>query len=313
MSKKKLGRGLQALLGMDDELDPTADVSGEVGAAAEDVDAATIGPTVEAPLALLDANPYQPRKDYNTEDLAELTASIRAHGVIQPVIVRAVGERYQIIAGERRCRAASDAGLASVPVRVVAVDDQQTFEFALVENLQRRDLNALEKAQAFQEYIGKFGATHEELAAHLGVDRSTVSNFIRLLELPDAVRDALRVGQITFGHARALLALDDAMEQIALCRRIVSESLSVREIERQVKERRYEPAAPVSADRSPGEKPAKSHHLVSMESDLRQRFGARVEIKPKAKDKGSITIHFDSHEDFERVMEQLMGRAVAAF
>lgn len=292
MTNKKLGRGLQALLG---------------GFANDEPDAASAGPSSadgavkEVALIDLEPNPFQPRRDYNSEDLAALTQSIQAHGVLQPLLVRQRDGRYQIVAGERRFRAAQEAGLTRVPVRIVSADDQQTVEFALVENIHRSDLNPMEKAQAFQDYVGRFAMTHEELAQQLGVDRSSVTNLMRLLELPEAVQQAVRVGQISYGHARALLSLTDPANQIALCRRINAENLTVRQVEALVKETRARPGVPPRSTVAA----AKPKHLAAIENQLKQRFGAKVEIRAKAKDKGAILIHFGSHDEFERLLEAL--------
>lgn len=296
MAKKTLGRGLQALLGGDSNDDSNVAVAEKTSFS----DAETHSISIDE----IDANPYQPRRDFDPEEIASLAQTISVHGIIQPVVVRQVGGRYQIIAGERRLRAAQEAGLREVPVRVLEIDDQQSFEFALIENLQRKDLNAIEKAYAFQQYIGQFGATHEELAAQLGVDRSTVTNLVRLLELPESVQDAVRTGQITNGHARALLSIDDPIQQISLCKQIIEQSLSVRQTEQLVKQQKPKPektSAPAPA------KPAKSNHILSLETDLRRRLGAKVEIAPKTKDSGSIIIHFETNDDFERVVEILGG------
>jgi ParB family chromosome partitioning protein len=256
------------------------------------------------PLSEIAANPFQPRQDYDPQELAGLVQSVQQHGVIQPIVVRPHEGRYQIVAGERRFRAAQQAGLSHMPVRVLELDDQQTFELALIENLQRRDLNAIEKALAFQEYIGRFAVTHEELAAHLGVDRSTVTNLIRLLELPGPVQQMVRSGQLGFGHARTLLSLQDPTDQVALARRIQSEELSVRQVEGLVREPQPTSAAP--SPKPPGRAAApKTNHIVSLENELRQRFGAKVEIRPKANDKGTILIHFTSYDEFERLLNHL--------
>lgn len=304
MGKRKLGRGIQALLGMEDGAEAEA---GAATAVVEGED--TSGEWMTLALADLDANPYQPRREYNPEELAALAQSIAVHGIIQPIVVRPHAGRFQIVAGERRYRAAREAGLSHIPARVVEIDDQQTFEYALIENLQRRDLNPVEKAQAFQDYIGRYGATHEELASQLGVDRSTVTNLIRLLELPEAVRDAVRVGQITFGHARALLSLADPVAQMGMCRKIIAETLSVRQVETMVKEQKERGDISPAAESPPSPKPVKSNHLMALENNLRQRLGTKVEIKAKAADKGVISIHFASHDEFERVMEILGPRA----
>lgn len=289
MAKKTLGRGLQALLG-----------GGEESVAVADRPPRRDDSRIA--ISEIDANPYQPRRDFDAEEIASLAQTIQAHGIIQPIAVRQAGDRYQLIAGERRLRAAQEAGLTEVPARVLEIDDQQSFEFALIENLQRRDLNAIEKAQAFQGYVGQFEVTHEELASQLGIDRSTVTNLIRLLELPDAVQEAVRANRLTNGHARALLSLEDPVQQIALCRKIVDEKLSVRQTEQLVKQQAGSGAPPAKA---PKPTPQKSNHLQSLETDLRRLLGTKVDIQPKAKDKGVIAIHFESHDDFERVMEAL--------
>lgn len=301
MNRKKLGRGLQALLGVEEE--------GESALGLVVPNAAPAGELRPLSVEEIDLNPYQPRRDFDGEELASLAGSISVHGVIQPVVVRPVNGRFQLVAGERRLRAAQQAGLKQIPARIIELDEQQTFEVALVENLQRRDLNAIEKAQAFQGYIARFATTHEELATHLGVDRTTVTNLMRLLELPEPVQDAVRIGQITFGHARAILSLEDSVSQIELCRRIVAEALSVRQTEAIVRERR----APAPTDNGERSKPAaapKSNHIVSLENELRQRFGTKVEIRPTAKDRGTILIHFHSNDDFERVVSQLGAAAL---
>jgi ParB family chromosome partitioning protein len=297
MSKRKLGRGLQALLGnYEDSSEGGVDV------------APPPGELSNLPLFDLEPNPFQPRQDYDPAELASLAQSIQQHGVLQPILVRQHEGRYQIVAGERRFRAAQEAGLSRIPVRILELDDQQMFAFALVENLQRQDLNAIEKAQAFQEYIGRFAVTHEQLAQHVGVDRSTVTNLVRLLELPDAIQQMVRQGRITFGHARAIIGVADPEVQMRLAERIQSEGLSVRQIEALVREPNpvEAPAIPKPSGRKPV---AKSAHILSLESDLRRRFGAKVEIKPKATDRGAIMIYFSSNEEFERLMDSLGGAA----
>jgi ParB family chromosome partitioning protein len=299
--KRKLGRGLQSLLGIEDPVavsQPHESAEAHVPSADRDVD--------RLPLDQIDPNPFQPRQDFDPEDLAALVRSIRLHGVIQPILVRPLAGRYQLVAGERRLRAAHDAGLADIPARVVELDDQTACELALVENLQRNDLNPLEKGRAFESYLARYGATHEQLAEHIGVDRSTVTNFVRLLELPQPVQQDLQAGKITFGHARALLSLADPVAQIAACRRIVAEGLTVRQTEA---------LSHVERKRKPGHTPAavnKTNHLRSLEDALRRKFGAKVEITLKGKDKGVLAVHFESNDDFERIIGQLLGDASAS-
>lgn len=309
MSRKKLGRGLQALLGVEEASEEVA-VSVDPSSPLTSDDQP--GDLRRIPLRQLEANPFQPRKEFDDEDLASLARSIQQHGVIQPIVVRRNGGGYQLVAGERRWRAAEKAGLDVIPARVLEIDDRQTCELALVENLQRRDLNAIEKANAFQGYLEQFGSTHEELATHLGVDRSSVSNLLRLLELPAPVQEAVRTGQISYGHARALLSAEFPEERMELCRRIVDESLSVRQTEALVKAHKSGPAPEVEKPDTTKDavvRPVieKSNHVLSIENDLRHRFGVKAEIHQRAVDKGTVILHFESHDDFERILALLKG------
>jgi ParB family chromosome partitioning protein len=219
---------------------------------------------------------------------------------LQPLVVRLRGDRYQLIAGERRLRAAQEAGLGEVPVRIVDFNDQEVLEAALVENIQRTDLNPLEKAQGFQDYLQRFGMTQEQLAGRLGLDRSTISNLVRLLDLPPEVQEAVRLGQISGGHARALLGVASAERQAALCRQVIAQGLSVRATEALVKDQR--PPSEPGASRPA---PEKTRHVQSIEDELRAALATRVEIRLRAKDKGQIILTFDSNDDFERLLEVL--------
>src|SRR3954452_828595 len=215
VNKRRLGRGLEALLGRDEGgFEPGSFDQSELAYLAVDQ---------------IDPNPFQPRRQFDPAEIAALADSLRQHGMLQPILVRSVHDRYQLIAGERRLRASLEAQLHEVPARVLDLDDQRVSELAMVENLQREDLNALEKATAFRDYLDTYGGTQEELAGRLGLDRSTVSNLLRLLELPSEIQDAVRVKRITQGHARALLGLDDASHQLEACQRIIAESLTVRQ------------------------------------------------------------------------------------
>jgi len=289
MEKRRLGRGLDALL---------ASTGNGPNAAAVDSSVAN-GHTLIA-VERIDHNPYQPRKVFDDEDLAALSESIRIHGMLQPLVVRPIGDRYQLIAGERRLRAAQSAGFAEVPVHVVEFNDQQVLEAALVENIQRTDLNSIEKAHGFQDYLQRFNMTHEQLATRLGLDRSTVTNLVRLLELPPEVQLAVRVGQITAGHARALLAVTDKQRQLSLCREIIARGHSVRATEALVKEQKSEPAMATTKAA-----PEKTTHVQSIEDELRQTLATRVEIRLRSKDKGQIVLAFESNDDFERLLEVL--------
>jgi len=224
------------------------------------------------------------------------------------VLVRQAGDRWQLIAGERRVRAAQQLGWTDVAVHVIEVDDRQLAEAAIVENLQRKDLNPMEKASAFQDYLARYHTPQEELAKRLGVDRSTVANFIRLLELPESVRDAVRSGSVSAGHARALLPLGEEAEQISFCQKIQAEGWSVRTTEQAVRDAiSAADADPSSSDASPEPKPlrTKSAHLASLEQQFRSALGAKVDIKPGSKDQGKVVIHFRNHDEFERLRDLL--------
>jgi ParB family chromosome partitioning protein len=301
-----LGRGLEALLGR-----PPEGYADSQPAEAWPADA-TAGSLVYINIQQIDANPFQPRRDFNEDDIASLAGSIKEHGLIQPICVRRSGDRYQVVAGERRLRAAGKAGWSEVPAQIIEADDRQTAELAIVENLQRKDLNPLEKAASFQEYLGRYQCTHEDLAGRLHIDRSTVSNLIRLLELPEAVQHAVRSGTISQGHARALLPLGEEHEQVAMCQRISSEGLSVRTVESMVQEAvRHadgEPLAVISADGDRTAAPrTRSEHLASLEQELRNALGTKVDVRQTAKGSGRMVIHFSSHDEFERLRGHLCG------
>ncbi len=284
-TKQRLGRGLDALL------------NGTTPA----------GPTTGSALKVeqIVQNPYQPRKRFDDDDLKQLTDSVREHGILQPLVVRQTADGYQLIAGERRLRAAQQAGLSEVPVHVVAFDDQQVYEAALVENIQRADLNPIEKAVGFKDYLDRYGVKVEQLAAKLGLDRTTVSNFLGLLNLPAEVQDAVRLGQISLGHAKVLKGLADADRQIALCKLIVLQNLSVRALESLVKEQDTTPEPGEKPAKEPGSKFEKTAHVAGIENELRQKLAVRLEIKVKAQDRGQIVIGFESNDDFERIVAAL--------
>jgi ParB family chromosome partitioning protein len=249
-------------------------------------------------------NPYQPRKRFDDDELTQLRDSIKTHGVLQPLVVRKIGEGFQLIAGERRLRAAQAAGLHEVPVHVVEFNDQQVFEAALVENIQRSDLNAVEKAQGFKDYLDRFHMTHEQLGAKLGLDRTTISNLLGLLNLPGEVQDAVRLGQISLGHAKVIKGLTDAGRQVALCKETIMKGLSVHALEQMMKQQRQE-AAPASPSVSAPSADGKTAHVTSLESELKQKLACRVEIRVKGKDKGQIVLGFESNDDFERLLDVL--------
>jgi ParB family chromosome partitioning protein len=346
--ERRLGRGLEALLGRAG-LDPAPATQGTAALAAqparpvppaglgsgaarlilhapEEVEqAAATLPTSDVSPAAIDPNPWQPRTVVDDADLAELADSLRAHGLVQPIVVRARGDRYQLIAGQRRLAAARLLSWAKVPVRVLDVDDRQMSEIAIVENLQRRDLDALEKAASFKQYLATWNCTQDELAKRLAVDRSTVANLIRLLELPASVQQKLRAGTISMGHARALLPLGDEAEQVRLADRVAAEGLSVRAVEAEIQEiiRREEagdtdaggeaPApepgvagVPSAPKRKPGRPVTRrSSQVAAVESQLRQALGVKVVVHANGKGAGRIVIPFTDLDEFQRILDHI--------
>lgn len=279
-----LGRGLAALLGDDDY--PGGGLATEPGPGER---------VVELPIERLEPNPYQPRRIFDGDALKALAESIAEHGVLQPLVVRPVDQGYQLIAGERRLRASQLAGRLSVPVVVRRATDQQALLLALLENLQREDLNPLEEAHAYRRLAGDFQLNQEEIARGVGRDRSTVANSLRLLKLPVEMQKDLAAGLLTAGHARALLSLGKEAAMRAARDEIVTRGLSVRAAEALVKKMSTEPAPP----KPPTQEDV---HFTSLAEDLRYRLGAPVEIKRKGK-KGVITIRFSSNKELERLLE----------
>ena len=288
---RRLGRGLEALLGREEGgFEPSSYEGAEL---------------IQVSVDQVDANPFQPRRQFDPAEIAALAESLRQHGMIQPIIVRAVGLRYQLIAGERRLRASIEAQLHEIPARVLDLDDQRVFELAMVENLQREDLNAVDKATAFKDYLGRYGGTQEELAGRLGLDRSTVSNLIRLLELPEEVLGAVRSNQITQGHARALLGLAEAETRIVAYRRVVTEHLSVRQTEALVTTGVPTPSRPRVRKDPAHTAEARAPHFHHFEQALNERLGATVAVRGRTPDRGQIVIDFHSRDELDRI-----GRAI---
>ncbi len=331
--ERRLGRGLEALLGRSpekpaettqaeirEEVASTQQAEVELGLVTPDDDTITQSDDGQQwlELAAITANPFQPRQHFDEAEIADLCDSIRTHGFLQPIVVRQSGDQYQIIAGERRFRAAQLASWERVPVQIREVDDRQMTELAIVENVQRKDLNAIEKATSFQRYLQEYGCTQEELASRVNVDRSTVANLVRLLELPEQVKRMVVDGDISQGHARSLLPLGDEFEQCKFAKRIKGEKLSVRATEQLVQEHIREAdgdqLAVVGADGSlrSAKTPASGQHLTQLEDQLRLSLGTKVDLKQTAKGRGRITIHFKNHEEFERLQRLLLAERAAA-
>ncbi len=334
---RRLGRGLAALLGTPpgaEEASATDESSGATSAvsppptqaapptrdteSSSETESANSSSSTGTEIAidLIDPNPHQPRRDFDAAELKSLAASLTEHRLLQPILVRRVDDRYQLVSGERRWRAAQLAGWDKIPATVREADDRVAAEWALVENLQRKDLSAIEKARSFERYLNDHDATQEELAKRLQLDRSTVTNLLRLLELPTAVQQLVQDAKLTAGHARALLALGDESLQEEFSRTVVKENWSVRETERQVQQRvRGDGAQPLSqleqrANRLA--KKSKSRQTAALERQLKMALGAKVEIQQSGKQTGKIVIHFSSHEEFERLHRALAEGRVDA-
>jgi ParB family chromosome partitioning protein len=287
VTKRGLGKGLGALI-------PTA----------EPADAAAAG-VREVPVGAIVPNPLQPRQKQDPDALRELADSIREHGLIQPLIVTAAsseqqigGVRYQLIAGERRWAAAQQAGLTTVPVIVKEATPQQMLEMALVENIQRADLNPLEEATAYRQLIDEFGLTQEQVAARVGKSRVTVTNIVRLLRLPDEVKAALLDSQITEGHARALLAIDDPEAMIRLLKAVIGRGLNVRQTEELVRRQTVAP--------EPRPKETRSPDTAALEDRFREALGTRVRLF-RSKKGGRLVIHFYSEEELQAIYDAIVG------
>jgi ParB family chromosome partitioning protein len=318
-SKPRLGRGLSSLISVS-ELPVERDVSGEtvavelrseVGSSAR-VDGLA-GPAAEAaspaaspgqpPRGSLEIevesitpNPHQPRRGMNETGIAELAASLKSTGLIQPIVVRKAESGYQLIAGERRLRAAKLAGFVSIPAIVREVDSFTQAQMALVENIQREDLNPIDRAQSYRALVDQLGLTQAELAQRLGEDRSSVANYMRLLELAEPVRELVRESKLSLGHAKILAGVQDILEQQRLANLVVSQDLSVRNLERLVADQPVTAPAPRAS--------SATAHLLDLEKSIARQLGMRVQVRSGRKGKGRLVIHYGSLDQFD----ELLGR-----
>jgi ParB family transcriptional regulator, chromosome partitioning protein len=283
MSKKALGKGLSALL-------PPMESTGT-----EEL--------LEIDLDLLEVNDEQPRTVFDEQKLNELAESIEENGLVQPILVRRKGNRFQIIAGERRWRAAQKAQLLKIPAVVKDIADDKLLELALVENIARQELNAIEEALAYQKLISIYKLTQEQVARRVGKERSSVANIIRLLKLPEEIQQMVATEKITMGHARALLRLEDLQTQLQIAQKIINFSLSVREVEKLVEQLCATPIAiePVTVD----------PNIKDAEKKLQYRFGTHVKIHFNNKNGGRIQIDFHSEDELDRLYEILIGKATS--
>ena len=285
---RRLGRGLEALLGTAGGLASSDD-----------------GALKSIPIAQIGRNPFQPRREFNVEELGELEESLKASGLLQPVTVRRRQGKdgFELIAGERRLRAATRLGWKEIPAIIKEIDDRTVLTLALVENLQRTDLNPIEEGEGYHRLSHEFGLTQQQIAETVGKDRTTIANMLRLLQLPDAVRKLLQDGDLTMGHAKVLLGLDDPEMIGTLAREIVKEGLTVREVERRLREftgprTGKKPGRPRSADRLPAE-------VKRIENRLRRFLQTDITISVGKNNRGSLTIHFYSADDLERILEAI--------
>lgn len=285
-----LGKGLDALI----PSHPEGEILEEFGG------------VLEVPLALISANPHQPRRTFDEEKLNDLAASIKEHGIIQPLVLSAKEaeeeQKYALIAGERRLRAAHLAGLKTVPAVLREAEGQDHLLLALIENVQRADLNPLETATAYQSLAVEFSLSHEEIGKRVGKSRTSVTNILRLLDLPDVVQQAVRKNQISMGHARALLALPTIKGQSAALQTILTQDLNVRQTESLVTRLKgtKKPNPPVKDPRSP--------ELKALEEDLQSALGTKVRITRSKKGAGTITVHYYTDEELNTLMDQLLKK-----
>ncbi|BFH18109.1 ParB/RepB/Spo0J family partition protein [Paenibacillus melissococcoides] len=276
---KRLGRGLDALI-------PSLSVNDD-------------DKVMEVSLQQLRPNPYQPRKNFDEQSIQELAESIKQHGVIQPIIVRSVVKGYEIIAGERRYRASQLLGLPTIPAVIRSFSDQQVMEIALIENLQRENLNAIELALAYQGLMDQFSLTQEELSVKVGKSRSHIANFLRLLQLPEEVKEYVSRGTLSMGHARAIVGVKDTTKVKQLAKSTIDQGWSVRQLEEAIQQ--------LHQKNKPADKPKTVRHdpyLHEVEENLREQFRTTVRIKQN-KDKGKIEIAYFSKQDLERLLEML--------
>lgn len=294
--KKALGRGLSALL----DNAGVEDITTQIGKSTYKSVAGSIANiTIEA----IEPNPYQPRTRFDSESLQELSNSIREQGIIQPITVRSLGnDKFQLISGERRLKASVKAGLTEIPAYIRSASNEAVLEMALVENIQRKDLNAVEIALSFQRLLEECNYTQEELSERVGKNRTTVTNYIRLLKLPANIQMGLQDGKITMGHARAIINVPTIDMQLTIYKDIIEQDLSVRETEEIVRNIENLPSAPETKGKKVHALPVK---YFKMKEQLGKQFGLRVELKRNNKGKGSVVVHFRNDEELDRIINSV--------
>ena len=293
--RNALGRGLSALLNDSVNVLPNKN---EYGGGSE---VSSMGSVNEIRIAEIEVNPFQPRTDFDADSLAELADSIKIQGLIQPITIRRVSpHRYQLISGERRLRASKLAGLTNIPAYVRTANDQQMLEMALIENIQRENLNAIEVALSFQRMIDECHLKQDELGERVSKNRSTVTNYLRLLKLPPTIQASIRDGQISMGHARALITINDPTKQLYIHKLITKDGLSVRKVEELARDLQRSPV------KKEGKQPEPlSFQVQKIQDDLASKFSTKVKLKLNSQGKGSIEIPFLSEDDLSRILEML--------
>lgn len=294
--RNALGKGLSALL--NDSVSVMPNNKNQVASAPE---VNGMGSVNEIRIDEIEVNPFQPRTDFDATALQELADSIKLQGLIQPITIRRVSAHsYQLISGERRLRASRLAGLTYIPAYVRTANDQQMLEMALIENIQRENLNAMEVALSFQRMIDECSLKQEELGERVSKNRSTVTNYLRLLKLPPTIQASIRDGQLSMGHARALITVEDPAKQLFIHKHIIKEGLSVRKVEELVRDLQRSPV------RKEGKQPEPiPYHMQKIEDDLASKFSTRVKLKVNGTGNGSIEIPFLSEDDLGRILEML--------
>jgi ParB family transcriptional regulator, chromosome partitioning protein len=292
--RRGLGRGLEAILQSPDTDITSGDISGNYVA----------GAVAEIELEKIEANPFQPRTDFDDMALRELAASVKSQGIIQPVTVRKLGfDKYQLISGERRLRASKLAGLTTIPVFIRVANDEQMLEMALIENIHRENLNAIEIAISYQRLIDECNLTQESLSEQVGKSRTTITNFLRLLKLPPEVQIALRDGHITMGHARALINFDNDEQQLLILQRIIEEELNVRQVEALVRN--------INNPEQKQKKP-KTNFVPAVykqhSKELSEKLLTKVDVRRASNGKGALVINFDNDAEFERIVASLISK-----
>ena len=299
--KKRLGRGLDSLLSSTRIHEIEEEAKQSVTDTQIPIDRSIVGiSVVDLPMEKIHRNPHQPRQNWDDRKLFELAESIKANGLIQPILVRQMGEGYQLIAGERRLRAMRMSGMHTIPSIVKQASEEQVMEWALIENIHRSDLSALERANAYDHYIQYFSLTQQQAAERLGEDRSTIANYIRLRELPEEIKSMLHDGILSMGQARALLGVSDKIKQVELAETAAKKNMSVRELERRVKSEQQ--------DKKRNEKTEeKNANIIELERELTRSLGTKVRIKTVGakQQRGSVIIEFYNLDDFDRIKERL--------